>query len=162
MHIADFGTGGGHWALSLAKLTGPGGIVYAIDVQTEALEAVRSQAETAGIHHIESIRADVERPRGSGLADTAIDFVLIANILFQTDKKNAVIKEAWRILKPRGYTAVIDWDEGGSDTGPPLPYRVPRKEVEHLLIQEGFVFDKEFSAGSHHYGMLFKKTDGGK
>src|SRR5437588_7612192 len=57
------------------------------------------------------IWADLEKPRASKLADRRADLVLISNLLFQLSDKKAPLKEAWRILKPAGRLAVIDWED---------------------------------------------------
>lgn len=156
MKIADFGCGAGHWALAFAKRTGAGGAVYAIDVQEEALESVRSRAHLEHIHTVETIRADLEKPRASTLGDDTVDFVLLSNILFQAEHKEAIIQEGWRILKKGGRAALVEWDETAK-LGPPLRQRIIRQDAEHLMKKTGFAFEKEFSAGSHHYGLLFRK-----
>lgn len=158
MRIVDFGCGSGHWAVSLAKATGPAGKVFAIDIQKGALEATRSQAKTAHLTTIETIAADLETPGATTLAEASIDAVMISNMLFQADEKVVVIAEAARILKPRGRVFLIEWDETESLAGPPAPQRISRQTVEQLFGKEGLGMEKEFNAGAYHYGLIFRKT----
>lgn len=158
MRIVDFGCGSGHWAVSLAKATGPSGKVFAIDIQEAALEATRSQAKIAHIHTIETVRADLETPAATTLAQTSVDAVMISNMLFQANEKAVVIAEAARILKPRGRTFLIEWDETESLAGPPVSQRISRQMADQLFGKAGFRMEKEFNAGTHHYGLIFRKT----
>jgi ubiquinone/menaquinone biosynthesis C-methylase UbiE len=157
MQVADFGCGSGHWAIVLAKLVGLSGTIFAIDVQESALEATRSRAKQANIQTIETLHADVEIPGATKLKTSAVDAVLISNMLFQADEKSTVVTEAARILKPGGRVFLIDWDATESLAGPPAPQRIPRRYAEQLFQDAGLQFDKEFNAGSHHYGLMFRK-----
>lgn len=157
MRVADFGCGHGHWTLALARKIGRGGKLFAFDIQPTVLESLRSQAKQHHIQNIEAIQADLETANGSKLKDDLLDFVLIANILIQTEKPEEVIKEALRILKKGARCAAIEWDSEGTYAGPPAASRISRKKTELLFRSAGFVFEKEFSAGSHHYGLIFKK-----
>ncbi len=161
MRIADFGCGSGHWAIILARAVGPSGKVFAIDVQESALEATRAQARFMHLANIETIRANVEIPGATMLKDATIDAVMISNMLFQADEKADVAGEAARIIKPGGRVFLIDWDAATESAaprlGPPLAERVTRQDAEQLFMSQGFRFEKEFTAGSHHYGLIFRK-----
>lgn len=158
MRIVDFGCGSGHWAVNLAKATGPAGKVFAIDIQEAALEATRSQAKMAHLSTIETICADLETPGATTLAEASVDVVMISNMLFQADEKTVILTEAARILKPRGRVFLIEWDETGSLAGPPAPQRISRQAAEQLFSKEDLRMEKEFNAGTHHYGLIFRKT----
>ena len=161
MRIADFGCGSGHWAVVLARAVGPSGKVFAVDVQESALETTRAQARQAHLANIETIRANVEVLGATTLKDATVDAVMISNMLFQADEKTNVATEAARIIKPGGRVFLIDWDTAAETAnpslGPALASRVTRQNAEQLFTSKGFHFEKEFSAGSHHYGLMFRK-----
>ncbi len=155
--VADFGAGPGFYAIPLAQRLGNAGKVYAFDIRKEMLEAVRSKAKALGLSNIETIWSDLEAPQGSHLKDAAVDLVMISNILFQVENKKAIAKEALRILKPGGKVLLVEWAEEEKPLGPPLKYRINRKEAEETFLAQGFIFDKEFNAGDQHYGLVLKK-----
>ena len=99
MRIGDFGSGSGFMALSLAKKVGDSGIIYAVDILDSALETLRAKANALGLANIQTLRGNLEVPGGSGLNDESQDLVLLVNILFQNDKKDAIAREAKRVLK---------------------------------------------------------------
>ena len=99
MQVADFGCGAGYFTIPLAMRVGKGGVVYAIDVQATALESVQGRAKMHSLLNIETIRANLEKEGGSGLKDNSVDMVILANILFQSRYKDAILKEAGRGLK---------------------------------------------------------------
>lgn len=157
MVVADFGAGSGYFSIPAARKVGENGKVYAIDIQPHAVDLIRSKANLEHLRNIETIWADLERPQGSHLPDNAVDFVIVANILFQAEAKSEVFKEARRVLRTGGYLAVLEWDETPFPAGPPMTLRTPKAGVKRMAEEAGFELEKEFDAGSHHYGLLFKK-----
>ena len=157
MTVADFGAGGGYFTIPAARMIGNGGKVYAIDVQKQAINLVKSRANLEHLLQVDTIWADLELPQGSGLADQSVDVVLIANILFQAEKKGVILGEAWRVLRQGGTLAILEWDQTPFPAGPPPESRVPKEEARNLAQTAGFAFEHEFNSGDHHYGLLFKK-----
>ncbi|MBI2100666.1 MAG: methyltransferase domain-containing protein [Candidatus Vogelbacteria bacterium] len=158
MTVADFGAGSGAYALAIARRVGATGRVYAIDVQKELLARLSREAKAGqlgNITNIEVIWSDLERAGGSKLADQSVDFVLVANLLFQVTAKYTLALEAKRILKPDGRLAVIDWQDSFGGLGPPAAQVIRSEEAKKIMAQAGFRFRKDFPAGDHHYGLLF-------
>ena len=141
----------------MAQRVGPHGTIYAIDVRQEALDAARTKMKLFRLTNIDLIRADLEMPHGTGLKDESVDKTVITNILFQVHDKNALVREASRILRPDGSLLLVEWSDDTSG-GPVLPGKVTRKEAEKLCADAGFSTYKDFYAGSHHYGIIFKRS----
>lgn len=157
MTVADFGAGGGYFSIPAARMVGEGGKIYAIDVQKQAINLVKSRANLEHLLQVDTIWADLELPNGSHLPDQSADVVLIANILFQAEKKDAILREAWRVLRSGGALAILEWDATPFPAGPPPESRVPKESARSLAAAAGFTFEREFEAGDHHYGLLLKK-----
>jgi len=162
MIVADFGCGSGFYSIEMARLVGgagdgPKGMVYALEVQKELLDAVKRRAVSEGVDNIGVIWADLDLLRGTKLVDNICDFVLISNVLFQSNTKQVMAGEAFRILKQGGRVAVIEWKKGAEVIGPPDSQRIAREELERLFLQAGFRFDREFPAGEGHVGIIFVK-----
>jgi len=162
-HVADFGAGHGYFTMALARSVGNEGKVWAIDIQKPVLDIIRSRAKTEHLLNIEYVWADLEEPGRSGLAERFMDFVVIGNILFQAGRRDIVLREAWRVLREGGRLAMIEWGQDLNPeisrygVGPPRELRIKKEDGRALAIQAGFEFDREFAAGPHHYGLLFKK-----
>ena len=156
MIVADLGSGSGHNTIELARRVGSGK-VYAIDIQKELLARVKNNATHGKLHNVEVIWADFDKLHGTGLADASVHRVLASNVLFQLENKDAAISEIKRILKPDGKVYLIDWLDSFGNTGPHAKDIVTRVKAKELFTQSGFVFEKEFPAGAHHYGIIFKR-----
>jgi ubiquinone/menaquinone biosynthesis C-methylase UbiE len=157
MVVADFGAGGGYFALPAARAVGSEGKVYTIDIQRQAIDLIRSKATLDHLLNIETVWADLERPSGSHLPDASVDLVIVANILFQAEDKRRVIAEAHRVARSGGRLAILEWDETPFPAGPPKNLRIAKAAARRLAQDAGFELENEFEAGTHHYGLLFKK-----
>lgn len=160
MVIADFGAGAGFFSVPIAKKISQEGKVYSFDIQEPPLEVIRARAKESHLHNIETIRADLEKARGSQLASQSVDRVIIANILFQASAKEQIIKEAYRILKKRGKMIFVEWntDELTIPLGPLRRTRISRDMIRSWLKPLECPIEKEFAIGGHHYGMVFIKS----
>ena len=157
MFVADFGAGSGFYTMSAAKAVGGKGRVYAIDIQKELIQKIKNQANTEHLSNIEIIWGDVEKVGGSKMRDGSVDAVIIANILFQIAEKNNICLEAKRILKNGGRALVVDWLDSFGGLGPRQSDVFSPSAAKEIFQKNGFALDKEFGAGEHHYGLIFKK-----
>jgi len=153
--VADFGCGNGHFSIPLAKLI-PQGKIYALDVIKETLEAVKSQANLEGIENIETVHCNLEVLGSSKLEDDSIDLVLMRNILFQSQKKEKIIKEAKRVLKSEGQLILLEWISGAS-MAPTEGFLITKEEAQELVKTEEMSLVKELTTDNQHYGLVFKK-----
>lgn len=157
MTVVDFGAGVGAYALAAAPFVAPEGKVYAVEIQKDLLETLKKEAVTKGINNIEVIWGDIEQVGGVGLADNIADVVIISNVLSQAKSMYTLALEAKRLLKPGGRIMVIDWSESFGGMGPLPSDVVPPDEVKKTFGSAGLAFSLDFSAGDHHYGLIFAK-----
>lgn len=158
MRVADFGAGSGAYALALLEAVTHAGAVYAVDVQKDLLRRIANNAKAHGYKNVHVIAGDLEAARSTKLADKLLDVVLMSNILFQLENKQAAFVEARRILKPSGRLVVIDWSDSYGGMGPHKKAVVTKEAALRLAESSGFSGVREFTAGEHHYGLIFKKT----
>lgn len=154
--IADFGCGSGFMVLEFAKQTGEFGQVFAIDIQEEPLEVVETRAKAQKLFNIKTIKSDLEKENGSTLSANLCHWVVIANVLFQIENPEPVIKEAFRILKQGGKVITIDWHpEKMIDQN--SHFAKGLEEMKSFFEKQSFKFVKEFSPGPGHFAIIFQK-----
>ena len=102
MSVADFGAGSGFFARAAARAVGEGGVVWAVDAHQDLLPRLKNLALAEGLHNIEVMRGDLERPGGSHLPALRFDLVIAANVLFSAENKEALAAEAARVLRKGG------------------------------------------------------------
>lgn len=161
MKIADFGSGSGYFTILMGKIAGEGGLITALDIMENSLETVRSKAKSEGLRNIQTVRSNLEVLGSSGLSNDSQDFVLMANILFQSDKKDEILREASRVLKEGGTLMIIDWKKGAGGFGPPDNLRLDPLAMQSITVSNGFEFADFIDAGAFHYGLKFVKKYNG-
>lgn len=158
MIVADLGCGRrGYFTLQAAKLIGPDGLVYAVDVVKSALENVNSMANLFGIPNIKTIWADLERPGTTKISSESVDLAMINNVFFQTKKDDLIIQEAVRILKKKGKLLITDWKKTQAPFGPPVQNRVSPEQIKTVAQGFNLKLERELEAGPYHYALIFVK-----
>ena len=148
---ADFGSGSGGWVIPLAQRTKQG-LVYAIDVDGGPLSVLKKKAETEKLSNIRLIQADIEN--GSQLLDSSCDLVLMTNLLFAVENKEAVLKEGVRVLKDGGHLLIVDWE---AEAPIQLESPVSSLEIGGMATELNLQLVKELPAGIYHWGLVFRK-----
>jgi ubiquinone/menaquinone biosynthesis C-methylase UbiE len=157
MKIADFGSGGGYFTILSAEKVGPDGKVYALDILEDKLDGLRSKAKAKNLDNIETIRTNLEILGSSSLSDNSQDMVLLANLLFQSNKKQEIIREGVRILKSGCKLIIIEWKKGTGGFGPPDNLRTDESEMMQIAKRENLTFKNNLDTGQFHYGLVFIK-----
>lgn len=159
MRVGDFGSGSsGHFTFPLAKLVGPHGEVYALDVRKSALSGITSRARQQSVPHVKTMWADLEHPDGAPLPPEHFDCGVLINTLFQAAVRQTMFAEVRRLLRRRGQLLVIDWNGTYAPFGPQPQQFVPADDLLTLALAVGFTPLKEFSPGPYHYAFVMQAT----
>jgi len=106
--VLDLGSGAGLDVLLSAKRVGPGGHAYGVDMTDEMLALANANRAKAEIHNATFLRGTIENVP---LPNASVDVVISNCVINLAEDKRAVIKEAFRVLRPGGLFAVADMVE---------------------------------------------------
>jgi SAM-dependent methyltransferase len=150
----EFGCGYGTFTIPAAKMIS--GKLFALDIETEMVEATKGAAAKDGIKNLEAIIRDF-MAEGTGLKTESVDYAMLFNILHLEDPVSLLL-EANRILRKGGRVGIIHWNyDLATPRGPSMDIRPKPENCIEWATTAGFVDPKRFDLKPHHYGIVMTK-----
>ena len=156
--VADFGAGSGFFLKVLSNAVGATGKVYACEIQKQLVEKLGDTARVQGLSNVYPVWCDLEEANGIKIATGELDAAILVNTLCFMEDKAAAIQEMARTLRTGGKFFVIDWTESFAGLGPQESQVFGKDEAVALCETYGFVLERDFPSGDHHYGLAFRKA----
>jgi SAM-dependent methyltransferase len=153
--IADIGSGSGFMTLRLAKLAGPTGKVYGVDIQPRMLELLRENLRKQNITNVEPVLGAIDDPK---LPAGVLDLVLLVDVYHEFSEPQKMLRHIRDALKPDGRLVLLEYR--GED--PEVPIRPEHKmtvaQVKAELEPEGYRLDQVKENLPRQHILIFRKN----
>jgi ubiquinone/menaquinone biosynthesis C-methylase UbiE len=107
---------------------------------------------------VHTLWCDLEEINGIKIGTNELDAAILVNTLFLIEDKETAIKEMGRTVRSGGKFFIIDWTESFGGMGPTANHVINSTDATNLMESNGFIFEREYPAGDHHYGLAFRKV----
>ncbi len=134
--VLDLGSGGGIDVLLSAQRVGPTGFAYGLDMTEEMLALAERNRQAAGATNVQFLHGAIE---AVPLPEASVDVIISNCVVNLAADKSAVLREAFRVLRPGGRFAVSDIVVRGA-----LPEPVRRSMELWAGCLSGALHEEEF------------------
>jgi ubiquinone/menaquinone biosynthesis C-methylase UbiE len=154
-HVAEIGAGGGWFTVRLARRVGPNGLVYAQDVQSQMLEAIRRRMDREGLRNVRPVRGYSTDPR---LPPESVEAVFIVDAYYEFSNPVAMLRGVAAALRPGGRLGVVDFTKAGGGPGPPPDERVDEATVVAAATAAGLRLLRKEAFLPFQYFLVFGRA----
>jgi len=155
--VADLGAGGGWFTVRLARRVGPGGRVYAEDIQRQMIESIERRVKREGFAgRVITVLGTARDPK---LPERTLDAALFVDAYHEIEHPVALLRNLARSLKPGGRIGIVDFTSEGGGPGPPMNERVDPQQVIRNAEDAGLRFLSREQFPRYQYMLVFGLAD---
>ena len=137
--VADIGAGSGFFTVLAARRVGDKGIVYAVDINPEAIQYIDARLKKADLHNVKTVLSKADDP----LLPAPVDAVLLLKTYHEIAEPIVLFRNLRHSLAKEAKVGVIDRNGNGTDhgVGRDVVVREMQEAGYKLVQQEDFVKD---------------------
>jgi SAM-dependent methyltransferase len=150
--VADIGAGSGYITVRLAARVGPGGRVFANDVQPQMLNILARRLSNSRITNVTLVEGTFDDPK---LPPAAIDLAIMVDVYHELSQPQAMLRHLREALKPGGRLVLLEYRK----EDPTVPIKPEHKmsvaEAKMEVEAEGFTLAKVDEALPRQHILIF-------
>ena len=154
--VGDFGSGAGTFLPGLSKKVGESGRVFACEIQRGLVDKIGTLIHAQSLRNVDPLWCDLEAEGGIKISDGILDVAIVINTLYQYEERERAIAEKHRTMRSGGVVYVVDWEDSFGGIGPHPDCVICKQMAIDLFEAAGFILEREYPAGEHHYGLAFR------
>jgi ubiquinone/menaquinone biosynthesis C-methylase UbiE len=144
----DIGCGQGFFTLPAARIIGPTGKVYGLDIDDAGIRELAKKASAEGLNNLELVSGAAEEVR---ICMGCADIVFFGIVLHDFSNPAKVLEKARKMIKTSGRLVNLDWKKVEMGFGPPLAKRFDEETASRLITASGFKIESVNDSGRYHY-----------
>jgi ubiquinone/menaquinone biosynthesis C-methylase UbiE len=150
--VADIGAGSGWFSVRAARRVGAPGVVYAVDINPEAIQYIDGRVHKEGLANVRTI---VSKPDDPLLPAQSVDAVLLLKTYHEIARPITLLQNLHAALRTGAKVGIIDRNGNGEDHGvmSDVVIREARQAGYRLVERYDFV-----KPDNEDYFLVFKAT----
>jgi protein-L-isoaspartate O-methyltransferase len=124
--VADVGAGSGYHTFMLAKMVGPKGKVYAVDIQKEMLDIIRARIKAFKIKNVVPVMGSISDPK---LPAGQVDMIMMVDVYHEFSHPYEMTQAMVKALKPGGRLIFVEYRLEDPKVPIKLLHRMSEKQV---------------------------------
>jgi ubiquinone/menaquinone biosynthesis C-methylase UbiE len=152
--IADIGAGSGYHVIKMAPLADKG-LVYAVDIQPEMLEAIELKKKSKRVSNVEAVLGSA---KSINLPKNSLDKVLLVDVYHEFSNPFEMIESIKNALKPNGLLFLIEYR--GEDPNVPIKkiHKMTKKQSITEMRAVGLKLKENIDNLPWQHCMIFEKN----
>jgi tRNA A58 N-methylase Trm61 len=159
--VGDIGAGSGELTVELARMVGRTGRLYATELESDKLRAIRRAADKAELKNVTVVEAHATR---TNLQDRCCDALVMRLVYHHIKNPSLMNQSLYGSLKPGGRLAIIDFPPDGEESTDPSRradgghHGVTSRTAIRELRQAGFeLVTVDEGSGSRRYMVVMRR-----
>ena len=154
MAMADVGAGSGYFARRLAARVGPGGAVYAVDVQPEMVRMLEALARQPGLRQIKPVQGSANSVK---LAAPSIDLALMVDVYHEFEFPHEMLASIVQALKPGGRVVFVEYR--AEDASVPIKqlHKMSEAQVKTEAARHPLTWERTLGGLPWQHVVVFRK-----
>jgi ubiquinone/menaquinone biosynthesis C-methylase UbiE len=156
MNVCDMGCGNGFYTVKLAKMTGPKGHVYAVDIQPEMLEKLKQRTRLAKVENYTAILGNTVDPK---LPKGKIDLILLVDVYHEFSNPEEMLARMRESLAPKGVIVLVEFRGEDPEVPIKVEHKMTKEQINKELTANGFKLVKQFDKLPWQHMMWFESDE---
>jgi SAM-dependent methyltransferase len=152
--VADVGAGSGYFTTRMASRVGPGGKVYAVDIQPEMLTLLGERIKRERLTNIVPVLGAVDDPK---LPTSAIDLILLVDVYHEFSEPQKMLRRMREALTPDGRMVLLEYRKEDPTVPIRLEHKMTAAEAKMEVEAEGFKLARVDEALPRQHILIFTK-----
>ena len=154
-NVADIGVGTGYFARRIARVIGPKGTVYGVDIQPEMLELLAKDLGKLGIKNVKGVLGTIQNPN---LPANSIDLALMVDVYLEFSHAHEMLRNICRALKPGGRIAFVEYRMEDPNVPIKLLHKMSQLQVMKEATPHPLEWVETITVLPRQHVIVFRKT----
>lgn len=154
MTVADIGAGTGYYTWQLAKQVGPGGRVYAVDVQPEMIAMLDSQMAKRGVRNVVSVLGSETSVK---LPPASVDLAIMVDVYHELAYPSEVLDSIVAALKPGGRVVFVEYRAEDPAVAIKPLHKMSESQIRREATAHGLKWERSIGSLPIQHAIVFRK-----